>query len=301
MDIKDIKKLILLAICAFTIGFGCLVYYYIDYSNDTENRHAMNNYEDEILNQQDVINNMQAQQNNQDIGSTKFGESEKEYNYEDYDMDSYKEYVDEQLSLKTDKTEEETLTIYEETMKNIRLKVLSGHYADASELAYEAMSDTVFVDGQQYASMNSIKSINGFDEMPGLDQTFIIQNIYDPVIYVALFYAMQPEYQVEVLGEENFLFIPSQNNHQIGLVSVTEAGPLESQATKFFSELEELEIFKVEIEVMGVHYNVYVAGRLGYSYRVTNVEFTDPTNRNYSNYTDYFNVWGREEVDVYFD
>lgn len=300
MDIKDMKKLILLAICAFAVGFGCLVYYYVDYSNKTENRH-MNNYEDEILNQQDIINNMQAQQNNKDLDSTKFGEVEKEYNYEDYNMDAYKEYVDEQLSLKTDKTEEETLSIFEGTMKSIRLKVLSGHYADASELAYKAMSDTVFVDGQQYASLSAIKSINGFDQISGLDQTFLIQSIYDPVVYIALFYAMEPEYQVSVLGEENFLFIPAQNNHQMGLIEVAEAGPLESQATKFFSELEELEIFRVRIEVLGVQYDVYVAGRMGYAYRITKVEFADPTNRNYSNYTDYFNVWGRKEIDIYFD
>lgn len=301
MDIKDMKKLILLAICAFMIGFGCLIFYYIDYSNKTEARKNMNNIEDEILNQQDVLNNMQAQQNGSNINSTKFGETEKEYNYEDYNLDAYYDYVEEQLSLKTDKTEEETLNIYEETIRSIRLKVLGGYYTEAAELAYEVMSETVFVDGEQYASLTSLKSISGFDKMSGANQRTILQTMTDPVIYVSLFYAMEPEYQVELLKEENFLFVPAQNDNQMALISVENAGPLESHATKFFSELTELTIYKVRIEVLGIQYDVYLAGRPGYDYRITNVEFADPTNRNYSTYTDYFNVWGRKEVDLYYD
>jgi len=301
MDIKDIKKLILLAICAFMIGFGCLIFYYIDYSNKTADRHNMSNLEDEILNQQDVLNNMQAQQSGSNINSTKFGETEKEYNYEDYNLDAYYDYVEEQLSLKTDKTEEETKSIYDQTIRNIRLKVLGGFYTEAAQLAYEVMSETVFVDGDQYSNLTNLKSISGFDKMSSFDQKMVLQTMTDPVIYVALFYAMEPEYQVELLKEENFIFVPVQDNHQMALVKLEEAGPMESHATKFFSELSELSIYKITIEVLGIQYDVYLAGRPGYTYRITNVEFTDPTNKNYSTYTDYFNVWGRKETEPFYD
>lgn len=299
MEFKDIRKIILFCICVFAIGFGCLVYYYIDYSKDTENRNNNMSYENEIINQQDIINKLESEKNQ--IDSTKFGETEKEYEYKDYNMDAYDEYVKEQLMLKTDKTEEETRLIYEEAMKDIRLKVLSGQYTEAASVAYETMANTVFPDGKQYANLTSIKSISGYEQLSDIEKTFILDYIKDPVVYVSLFYALAPEYQVEILGEENFLFVPSQNDNQIGLINLSEAGPIESKASKYFSNLENIDMYEVEIEVMGIKYKVYVAGEQGYPYRITYVEFSDPTNRNYSNYTDYFNVWGRQEIEIYYD
>ena len=292
MDVKDIKKIILLAICTFMIGFGCLIVYYINYSSETAAR-KNSSYETEILNQQDIINNIQSTQNNSDINSTKFGDGTIEYNYQEHDLDKYQAYVDEQLSLKTDKTEDEMEVIYSDIMKDIRIKLTSGDFAAASELAYKAVGEHTFIDGKQYSNISALKAVNGYLELSNKNKLSYISKIYDPAIYVILFYHMSPEYQVKALGSENFIYIPSIGDHQMSILSVEQAGPLESKASLYFSELETLDIFKVQIELYGVKYYVYVAGKLNYSYRITDIELVENDNNLYSTYTDYFNIWGK--------
>lgn len=299
MDIKDMKKLILASICIFMLGFGCLIVYYVDYAEKTKERENMGYVEDIILNQQDVINNMQAESKNP--GTVKFGETDSTYNYEEFDMDKYAIYAEDQLNFNTDATAEETTKIYNEAMQKIRYKILSRDTLGASLIATETMANHVFKDGNQFAGLNNIKAINGFEIFSGSEQSFAIQTIPDPVAYVGLFYMMSPEYQAFVLGSDNFLFIPANEQNQITLMSIEEAGPLESRAAEYFSDLEGITINKVKIKVAEVEYDVYVIGKTGYSYRISNIEFSDKSITSYSNYTDYFNVWGRDDIEYNFD
>lgn len=299
MDIKDMKKLILVAICIFMLGFGCLIIYYVDYAEKTKERESMGYVEDVILNQQDVINNMQSESKNP--GTTKFGETDSTYNYEEFDMDKYSIYAEDQLNFNTNATEEETTKIYNEAMQKIRYKILSRDTAGAAAIANDVMSKHVFKNGSQFAGLTNIKSINGFELFSGSEQSFAIQTIPDPVSYVGLFYMMSPEYQAFVLGDDNFLFVPANENNQITLMGVEKAGPLESRASEYFSDLENISIDKVKIKVAEMEYDVYVIGKTGYSYRISNIEFSNKSITSYSNYTDYFNVWGRDEIEYNFD
>ena len=295
MSIKDMKKLIFLCIIFFAFGFGCLILYYVDYSNKTELR-SNSQVDDIILNEnktnQEIDNGIHA--NGAAKGDTK-------YSADQDDLNEYDKYVQEQLNQNTDASQEEQTDAYKKAMQSIRLSIFSQNYSAAATTAYEATNNNVFHDSNQYAMLSAIKNVNGFNTMSGEDQIVVLESIKDPVIYVALFYSMSPEYQAYVLGNEGYLYIPAGSSSLMSYNGVEEAGPMESRATEFYSDLSNVNISKVKVSVGGIDYNVFVAGRDDTVYRITNIAFEDNSVEAFSSYKDYFEMWGRKPIDYYAD
>lgn len=295
MEEKKLRLLILTCICVFMAAFGLLIYYYIDYSNKADER-ANQPIEGEIINQE-VIDDKLSQEHS---GSQNFGETDKTYESGDTVKDYY-DYADDVLKLETSLTEDQTTKIFNDAVQKIRILALTRDFNGAAALASKTMTETVFPNGKEYSTMYSLSSISGFGTLEPFEQQVIIQNIKDPIVYMALFYAMKPEYQVLELGSENFLWLPVSEDNQITYLSIEDGGALESRANEYFSELTDCDIFKIKINVASTEYYVYVVGKENHSYRITNIESVETAIGNYVNYTDYFNVWGREEVEIYYD
>lgn len=289
LETKDMRKLILIAITAFMLGFALLILYYFNYASETAKRDKTA-LEAEILNA--ASNSMNSAPSRG--GEVKFGETDKSYKYTDNDMKKYVEYSEDVLKLETSKTEEETNKIFDDTMLSIRIKAFAGNFDDAATIAFDAMGSTVFVDGTQFSSLSAIRNIGGFTDMSPSDQRMIIGNIKDPVVFVALFYATSKSTQADILGDENFLMVPIFEDNPASLISVKEVGKLTARANEYFSNLEDVTCTEVKISVNGIIYNVYVSGKDNYSYKITNIEFEENSVDYYNNYTDYFNVWGRD-------
>lgn len=298
MTVKDMRKLVLICIICFAIGFGCLAWYYIDYQQKTELRHN-SNVEDQILNNssdeiQNIINNNGAHADGAVKGDTS-------YTNDQNDLEEYNKYVQEQLNQSTDASQEEQTSVYDKAIQKIRLKILSRDYDGAVADAYEITNNNVFHDANQFASLESIKRISGFDSLPGAEQVDTMFGITDPSIYVALFYNMKPEYQAFLLESDDFLYLGISAALQMDYGNTEEAGTYEGRVNEYYSDLASVKTYKVNVSVANIKYNIYVAHKEGYPMRITNITFEDKGVTAYSTYKDYFDMWGREEVDIYYD
>jgi hypothetical protein len=293
MDKKILQKMIIMFFVVFILGFGLLIIYYINYSGKAEDRKndAINN----LIEQEKTLDQL-IKDNSSNLKPTKQTDKETTTKEETGYLDDYKEYVNEQLNVSSSKPKEEIENIYNQAIQKIRIASIGFNFDEAADLANKALSENVFEDGVKYGTLSSISFIYGLNEMSPEEKYITVGTIQDPVVYMAAFYSMTPEYQVELLANEEFIYIPINEANQPSLISVEKGGAAESRASEYFSNLTECDIAKIKIEVAGMPYYVYVTGKEGYSYKITNIELGDKTIDARTTYSDHFEMWGREEV-----
>lgn len=295
MDKKNIQKLIIMFALVFVVGFGFLIGYYFYYSEKTEERQISN--QTPTKNLEKTLDDL-TKENESNLNSTKQNDSEQKNSEDLESMDDYKNYVNEQLNVSSSETEDEINKIYKETIQKIRISAIGMDFNGAAEIANKTLSEHVFENGEQYSTLSNISFIYGLQNMKGEEKFTSVNLINDPVVYMSAFYSMEPEYQIEVLKNEEYIYVPINDSNQPSLLSVEEGGAAESRASEFFSDLTTCNITKIKIEVAGTSYYVYVVGKNGYSYRITNIETADKTINTRTTYSDYFRMWGRKDITI---
>jgi len=292
LDKKSLQRLIIVFCIVAVLGLGLLIAYYFYYSSQTQTRHA-NNIENTTQTKTKTLDELVKEQES-NLQSTKQNNVDKKQTEDIPSSQEYKDYTNDQLNVSSLEKKETITNIYNQAIQQIRISSVSLDFNKASELANKTLSEHVFEDGQQYSVLSSISFLYGLNDMKGEEKFTAVALISDPVVYMVAFYSMEPEYQIESLKNEKHIYIPINTGNQPSLISVEKGGAAESRASEFFSNLTTCEISKIKIEVAGTQYYVYVTGKKGYSYKITNIEMADKTINARTTYSDYFKMWGRK-------
>lgn len=294
MKNTGIKRILIATVALSIICFAALITYYIVQEDKVKKNEIAKIVEKQ--NELDYIDKSPSDETNDNTDSYKAEDSQTAKDYYKKADEELKKMMESKESLE----ESEMNKIYNQAIQKIRVAAMANDFDTASSLAIETVNKYNFEHSYQIGALYSINDLRGFLELPDFDKYEFASYVTDPVVYVAAFYKLKPEYQAELLPNDSYLFINVNDSNPITFINVEKAGAYESRAYEFFDDLAECDISKVEIEVNSVRWNIYVTGKEGHSHRITNIEVGKEFSASTS-YSDYFNVYGREPIKKYFD
>lgn len=277
---KKIKRLIIIIISVCIVGLVLTILYYKKYNDDMEYRKLHN--EENIINSSAIASNSSKASSIPDASTLSVPPQNN--------------------SSKTTSSSQNSsgipTSIYESGLKKMKELIFSGHYQQAASMAVD-MRDKYKESPEQMTILSNVIIFNGIGINKDIDNSISLTEIKDPDLYVAMFYLLPPEYQYENLKNKNQPYIPAKTGDNLKVIKTEKGGVYDSDASKFYSELDKVKVYKVEIEVNATLYNIYCIVKDGFDMQISKIENADPANTNITKYDDYFKIYGKKKTDVF--